>query len=517
MGISDELHIQKYIAIFHKYKWHGIVPAVVVMALLAVGSSFLPKVYESKCIVEVERGSIENPLRTRREYSPPLREQLHAFSESALSWDALSPVLDQIGPEKIFENSDVYNIQKFKAWLRGDAHIARDTSEAGALVEVAAGILRDGIVIRQRPPRFLVLTYQGTTPQVNADVLNTLVTGMIEELEKAEISQVGRSYKFLKSEMENYRGKLEEAETRLREFREQHSAELPNNINIHLTQLTHDQTELMSCDLEMKELTTRLRYIDEALENQKALIVSEIRREANPILVVLSERIVDMEIELTRLRTNYTDLHPSVIELKGQLGDLKKQEEEVQQSTVDTETSMLNPIHQRLTEDRQETLLRIEVLKSRTENLEKRIAENEERVRSVPAQEQELVTLTRNYEVTANIYNMFLQRLEEAKIQEKLATEERGRESFRVLQQARVTVTPVAPDGLKVLLAILMLGGAVCVGIMLALDLFDDSLNDIEDAKELIKKPLLGTIPFLKNGNGRVHLRSSLPKETGKH
>ena len=514
MQISDEFSIQKYFSIFHKYKWYALAPACLLMAALYAASSYLPEVYESTCIIEVERGTIENPLRTDRERPSSLRDQLSSFSENAFNWNVLSLVIDKVGPDKIFENSDVYNIGKLKKRLKGEKNAGETSDDTGAMKEAASAMLKESVTIRERRPRFLVLKHRGTISQVNADILNTLVSALVEERERSELRRVGRSHEFLQAEMENYRSKLEDAEHQLREFKEQHATELPNNISIHLTQLTEDQSEVLARELEMKELATRLAYIDEALENQEQLVVSEIRRETNPMLVVLSERIVDMEIELTRLRTNYTDLHPSVLELRGQVVDLKKKYEEHSKSTVNTETSMLNPVHQQMTQDRQETLLRIEVLKSRMENLTKRIAENEEKVRGVPAQEQQLLTLTRNYEVTANIYNMFLQRLEEARIQEKLAGEERSKESFKILEYARPTITPVAPDRLKALIIILMLGGATGIGIMLLLDFFDDSLNSVEEAKSLIKKPLLGTIPALgtRNGNGLSLIGKAAPR-----
>jgi uncharacterized protein involved in exopolysaccharide biosynthesis len=220
--------------------------------------------------------------------------------------------------------------------------------------------------------------------------------------------------------------------------------------------------------------------------------------------VVLNERIVDMEIELTRLRTNYTEIHPKVVELRGQLQGLKSQRDDLEESTVDSETSMLNPVYQQLAQNKQKTLMTINGLRNRAGNLKTRIEENEEKIQSVPTQEQQLLTLTRNYEVTANIHNMLLQKVEEVRLQEKLALEERDMESFKVLEYARATLMPVAPKKLYVLLVILMAGAGMGFGIMLLLDFCDDSLNSVEEAKSFIGKPLLGTIPTLRESNGDV-------------
>jgi len=518
MQTANDLNVQKYLDIALKYKWHGLIPACLVMLALGIGSSFLPKIYESACIVEVERGMIENPLKTRWERPMDLRDQLKIFSENVLRWSILSRVIDKVGADAIMENADMYNLGKLKKKL-GPAKEQDHVSQGNyAKREAVTKLLQKGIKFRQRQPRFLALTYRGPRSSVNADILNTLVSTLIEEKTRAELNVAGRNYEFIKQELESYRKKLEDAEARLKKFKEKHISELPSNINLHLTQLANDKSNLLACELEMQELTTRLQYVDEELEKQNELIVSEVKREANPMGMVLNERIVDMEIQLTRLRTNYTDLHPRVIEVKGQLEDLKEQRDELVQSTVDSETSMLNPVYQQLAQDKQNTLMGINGLKSRIESLTARIAENEKRVLSTPAQEQQLLTLTRNYEVTANIYNMLLQKVEEVRLQEKLASDERDTESFKVVEYARATLIPVAPEKIRVLLVILIAGAATCFGVISLFNVFDDSLSDIQEAKEFLGKPLLGTIPALKdNGeNGPVSARGILKKTIDK-
>jgi polysaccharide chain length determinant protein (PEP-CTERM system associated) len=488
------------------------------MCILGMGSTILPKVYESVCIVEIERGSIENPLKTRRERPAEYREQLRVFSENALRWNVLSRVIDDVGADAIIENCDVYgfaDLKKRLGWEKQDVHTPQ---EDHLRKEAVFSLLRSKIKFNQRPPRFLVLSFRGRNSNTNTKILNNLVSVLIEDRTKSELDKAGRNFEFIRAELENYRLKLEQAEARLKEFKERHIVELPSNININLTQLSNDKSELLASELEMQDLLTRLKYIESELERQNELVISEVTRESNPLQTVLNERIVDMEVELTRLRTNYTDLHPRVAELKGQLDDLKKRRDELQESTVDSETSMLNPIYQQLAQSKQDTLMNIEGLKNRTANLRKRIKESEQKVISVPKQEQELLTLTRNYEVTANIYNMLLQKVEEIRIQEKLASEERDKESFRVVEYARASLLPVGLGKKKLLMFILLMGLGTGCGIMLAFDYFDDSLNTVEEAKDLLQKPLLGAIPLIKDTrrNGTSSIRRNGAKLIGK-
>jgi polysaccharide chain length determinant protein (PEP-CTERM system associated) len=518
MQITDKFDIQKYLDIVNKYKWQGLIPACILMLLLFTASFFLPKVYSSTCLVEVDRGAIENPLKAQRERVQNLEENLTVFSENAVKWSVLSQVVDKVGIEPILKNSDKYNLGKIKTIFGLNRKKQRSLQEDYFRKEAVIALLKREINFKQKPPKFLLIEYNGTLSDINAKILNTLVSTLLEERTKGELAEAGQNYEFIKSEMESYRRKLEEAEAGLREFKERHITELPNNMNINLTQLTADKSELLACELELKELTSRIRYINDQLKKHKELVVSEIKRETNPMLTVLNQRIIDMEIELTSLRTNYTELHPRIIELKGRLEDLKKQRDGVEEATMNTETSMLNPVYQQLAQDRQNASLRSEVLKNRIENLKQRIGENEQKVQSMPSQEQQLLTLTRNYEVTANIYNMFLQKLEEARLHEKLVTEENDQESFRAIEYARASLRAISPVRMKLMLLILLTGVGTAAGIVFSLNYLDDSLKTIEEVKEFLGKPLLGTVPSLvERGNNGNAYRNFFKKSKSSH
>ena len=92
----------------------------------------------------------------------------------------------------------------------------------------------------------------------------------------------------------------------------------------------------------------------------------------------------------------------------------------------------------------------------------------------------------------------YLQKLEEVRLQEKLATEEKNKQSFRVFEYARAPITSIAPNMIRIILMILMLGAGTCAGIILLFDFFDDSFKTVQEVKEFLGKPMLGSLPTLK-------------------
>jgi polysaccharide chain length determinant protein (PEP-CTERM system associated) len=516
MQISNKVDIQQYVDMAQKYKWHGIIPATALILTLFTLSFFLPKIYKSSCLIEVDRGAIENPLKEQRERMQNMTDQLNVFAQNAVKWSILSQVVDKVGADVILENSDKYNLKALTGGFSSNGSKKLSVQEEYFRKEAVISLLKKEIQFNQKPPKFMVIEYTGVLPKANAAILNTLVSTLIEEKEKNQLAQAGQNYEFIRAEMETYKQKLEKAEVTLKEFKEQHVSELPSNMTMHLTSLSTDKSELMASELELKELTDRVSYIDKQMKKQDELLVGETNDVTNPMLAGLNKKIVDLEIDLTSLGSNYTDLHPRVVELKAQLRDLKKQRENVKSSTLEKENLMLNPIYKQLAQERQNSILRADMLRDRVRQLKDRIRENERMVQSMPSQEQQLLTLTRNYEVTANIYNMFLQKLEEARLNEKLISEATDKDAFRVLEYARVPLSPIGPARLKLLLIILLLGAGLGGGIVASLNYLDDSLNSVDETKAFLGKPLLGIVPSLTARNGDAAFHKRLPRKTEK-
>lgn len=512
MQQNNELDIQKYLDILDRYKWHGLIPAIALMTFLTVASLFLPKVYESECVVEVETGTIENPLSSSRERLPSLGDHVSDFSEMALSWSNLSGVIDEVGADAIVENSDIYNLRKIKNKLLRREKAEEEPARHPAEIEAVADILKKAIKFRQRPPRFLTLSYRGVNSTVNAKVLNTLVSKLIEDRMALEISRAGQSYEFLKTETETYKNKLEEAEANLKEFKENNITKLPSDMNLNLAELTKDKSKLHSLELKLNGEKLKIEFIEEQMQGHEEIVVSSTTSKANPSLEVLNSRIVNMEIELQELLTNYTELHPRVSELREQLEKMKIKRDGLSALIVKSQTSTPNPVYVKLAEAKEKTLINMEVLRNNITELEERIKKNEMTVRGMPSQEQELLRLTRNYDVTANIYSMFLKKLEEVRLQEKLAMNEKNKQSFRVFEYARPTTIPVAPNKIRIIALIILLGAGTSIGTILLFDFLDDSVTTAQEVKEFLGKPMLGSLPGFHNVNGN----GSLVKWTNK-
>lgn len=101
-------------------------------------------------------------------------------------------------------------------------------------------------------------------------------------------------------------------------------------------------------------------------------------------------------------------------------------------------------------------------------------------------------SMARDIQVNERIYNMLLERLETAKITQRLEASKQGTR-YTIIDPPRLPLKPVKPPTMMLLIGMFM-GGASGVGLVFGREFLDQSFIDIEDAKANLSAPVLGAI-----------------------
>lgn len=101
--------------------------------------------------------------------------------------------------------------------------------------------------------------------------------------------------------------------------------------------------------------------------------------------------------------------------------------------------------------------------------------------------------LARDKNVNEQIYNMLLQKLETAKITQRLEVSKQGTR-YTVIDPARLPLRPAKPNKLMVIFMGLLVGATSGTGLVFGKEFLDQSFIDIDDAKDTLEFPVLGAI-----------------------
>jgi len=133
-------------------------------------------------------------------------------------------------------------------------------------------------------------------------------------------------------------------------------------------------------------------------------------------------------------------------------------------------------------------------MNSEMQKISSAVAMYQQRIENTPKVEQELVSISRAYDTSRDLYASLLKRLDEAKLADKLEQNQKA-EKFKILEPAFLPDKPAAPERDLLFPVALMLSLGAAIGSMLLREMWDASFHDAEDLRNVVKIPVLVTIP----------------------
>ena len=354
------------------------------------------------------------------------------------------------------------------------------------------------------------LTYQSNNATEAAAVVNTLMKTYWENNILINRAETTSAKEFLSKQLPQIENRLAQAEAALRQFKDKNqvvSLEAEANLGVQeiktlLSEITKEKAQLEAAKSRSIGLQNQL-----SLSPQQAFNLATISQSPGVQQVLTEYQKIQDDLVVTKIRL--TDEHPTVKNLISKEQALKQQLEKrvgdivYSQESIPEKDLQIGQLKQTLTTELVQSQLDKLALTTQIRVLQNAFLTKQTRLRMLPQLEQQQRVLERRLQVGQTTYQQVFKQLQEMEVVEKQKVG-----NVRIVSEALIPDKAISPRITLNLALGGFLGVLLGISVALLLEVMDKSLKTVEEAKQLLGYPLLGSIPSLSHKEG---IGSELP------
>lgn len=479
----------EYAKILKRRKWLIILPVIAVASAVGWVVYRLPDVYESTTLIVVKPATLPNSvIPTVTEDS--LTRQLASIAQVVTSRSSLEPLLNKYDLYKR-ERDRGEPMESIIESMRRDIHVQINTSRND---------ITDGFDIkyRYRDPR----TTQAVTAELASKYIDVQMSNTVNSSTAAK--------QFIDDQVRQTKADLDAIDGKRLQFMKDNLGSLPSEAQSLLSQLTglREQQKLLITELgrlqdRRSTAASNLALLKKATEQSIGDAAENLTDPKTTLAwAELVKRKADLESELQRLRTQYTDKHEDVIAKRSQIQTVQKEMDQQVAEWKERIAEKQKKLQSR--PDLQAASLEGEIKRidgeiAREQDLvkdnEKQISSLTDRINKVPGADVALGAIDREYQTKKAAYDLLLQQQQKINLGADAASQQQS-EGIEVVDPANLPQKPVAPR--RLLLSGFGLGAGLLLGLLFTA-LFEVPLlltiQNSEDARHYTGLPLLISLP----------------------
>ncbi|MEC5387228.1 XrtA system polysaccharide chain length determinant [Uliginosibacterium sp. H3] len=455
-----------------RFRWWGLLAAWLVGIAGAIFVYVLPDKYEATARIYVDTQSVLAPLMSGLTVPTDVNQQVTMLSKTLIS---------RPNVEKLIRMADLDLAAK-----------SRNQRE-----ELISSVTKRLSIQSSGKDNLYSIAFMDTQPERAKKVVQSLVSIFIESGLGDKRKDSDSARRFIEDQIKSYAQKLDDAESRLKEFKLKNMA-LVGDSKDTVGQLSEINERLRQSRLELREV-----------ENSRDAIKRQLMGEspggaaAEIGVPELDGRIETLKKQLDELRRSYTDNHPDVIGTRRVLADLERQRDEElkarkSNASAGTPITSTNPVYQQLKISLTDAEARVAQLKTRVAEFEARSAQSKELMRLAPQIEQELAQLNRDYAIHKQEYEQLVGRRESAHMSAQMESVG-GVADFRLIDPPSVPSKPSAPNRIVMMPLVGLIALAVGAALTVLLDQIRPAFFDSRVLREATGLPILGSVSVTPN------------------
>jgi polysaccharide chain length determinant protein (PEP-CTERM system associated) len=455
-------------------RWAGLVAAWIAALVGVVVMLRIPDRYEASSRIFVDTQSVLKPLMSGIAVQPDVSEQLTMLARTLITRPNI---------EELIRRADLSIL------IKAEKDRERLIDELSKEIKLQSS---------GRENLFNV-TYRDTDKRRAQQVVQGLTSMFVESGQGGKRRDSEAARRFIDDQIKSYEKKLEEAESRLKDFKLRNLSYTTGSGQDYFARVTSVTEELSKARLELRAAEQSRDALKRELIGEEPLLSPDLSIPMPAATPELDARIEIARKQLDDLLRRYTDEHPDVLgtrRLISQLEEQRQQEIDARKRVAaakKTNTTATNPVFQQIKISVAEAEANVASLRARVGELQSREAQLRSSAVRVPQLEAELAQMNRDYEILRKNYDGLVARRESASISEDVDASTQLAE-FRIIDPPRVSPKAVFPN--RAALAPLVLLGALAIGTLVsyALSQLFPTIMNTRTLREIGQRPVLGSV-----------------------
>ena len=366
-------------------------------------------------------------------------------------------------------------------WQIIDAIILREaTPEPGPISEeerrtrVARELASRLDVRRLGETYLLTLAYTSPEPALSARIVNGFADAYLVDQLEAKFEATRRANSWLNTRIAELRKRVREAERAVELYRAENDLVEAGGATLNDSQVASLNEQLILARAATAEARAKLEQLQE-ISARGGEVTSFAQGLQSQVIGQLRAKQSEVKREFAELSTKYGSRHPSVINVRSQLGHVQSQiRQEIRRIEALTETEY-------------------RVARSREDSIEASLAG----LKGESAQNSQsairLRELEREAAASRTLFESFLARFKETTQQESLQTAD-----SRIVERAIRPTSPSEPNKKVIALFGFILSLSAGIGAAFLLETLDNGFRTAEQVETALNVPALATIPLLR-------------------
>jgi len=455
-----EPHLYDYLLILRKHQWWILSFVLVVVTIVSIASFRMKPVYVSSAKMEIDRENTNIlPFQGADSYDYALDLDNYIETQSRILTSETMALLT-------IRNMNLAADPEFFAG--GESEAIASGSLKNQKLPPEVGALLGSLSVKRIPnTRLMEVTFESTSPQLAAQILNAHLENYIAQNYKSRYDATAASSKWLQEELNELSIKVRRSEDARIEYERSNQIWTLDDKNNVTTQRLGDLSRQFS-DAQSDSLKRQALY--EFAKSGELNAVPQFRD--NPVLQEMERRRGDLSIQYTDAVNQYGPNYPKVQRLQAQMKELDAQM-----------TKERTGIVAQLESDYREA-------KQHEELLSRALDDQKAEVNVMSSKMIQYNILKREAEANKALYDSLETKLKEAQIASGLKSS-----NIRIVDPAMVPTTPSRPAKTRNIVLALLAGLVGGIGLALLREYLDNTVKTPDDVETLARLPSLAVVP----------------------